>query len=127
MRAPAFGSWRLHHITPNILITHTPIDLRSDTVTRPTDAMCAAMAAAEVADDHANARLIGETLARDPRVQLDLATVQTNILVFNLAADAPTVVARTREQGVLIFAIGPRTVRAVTHLDVTREQYARAT
>jgi len=82
-----------------------------------------------LADDHANARLIGETLARDPRVQLDLSTVQTNILVFNVtpdAPDAPTVVARAREQGVLIFAFGPRTVRAVTHLDVSRDQCARA-
>ncbi|MBA2237907.1 MAG: hypothetical protein H0W24_04300, partial [Lysobacter sp.] len=29
----------------------TPIDLRSDTVTRPTEAMRAAMAGAEVGDD----------------------------------------------------------------------------
>ena len=31
--------------------TATPVDLRSDTVTRPTDAMRAAMAAAPVGDD----------------------------------------------------------------------------
>src|SRR5262249_556826 len=36
-------------------------------------------------DDHRNARLIGERLARSPRIALDLATVQTNILVFGLA------------------------------------------
>jgi threonine aldolase len=36
------------------------------------------------------------------------------------------VVARARERGLLIFDFGPRTVRAVTHLDVTREQCARA-
>ena len=80
-------------------------------------------------DDHANARLIGETLARHSRVQLDLTTVQTNILVFNLAEGAPdaaTVVSKARERGILIFAFGPRTVRAVTHLDVTREQCERA-
>jgi threonine aldolase len=56
---------------------------------------------------------------------LDLATVQTNIVVFRLAAAAPdaaTVVARASERGVLLFAFGPRTLRAVTHLDVTREQ-----
>jgi threonine aldolase len=32
-------------------MTETPIDLRSDTVTRPTPAMRAAIAAAEVGDD----------------------------------------------------------------------------
>jgi len=84
---------------------------------------------ARLAEDHANARLIGEAVAASPRVKLDLETVQTNILIFHLATDAPdapTVVERARERGVLIFAFGPRTVRAVTHLDVTREQCERA-
>jgi threonine aldolase len=84
---------------------------------------------ARLPEDHANARLIGERLAVSPRIVLDLATVQTNILVFSLAAGAPdaaTFVARARERGVLIFAFGPRTVRAVTHLDVSRAQCVRA-
>jgi threonine aldolase len=42
------------------------------------------------------------------------------------APDAPTVVARAKERGVLIFAFGPRTIRAVTHLDVSRQQCERA-
>jgi threonine aldolase len=82
-----------------------------------------------LAEDHANARLIAERLADSKRIVIDLATAQTNILVFGLALeapDAPTVVARARERGLLIFAFGPRTVRAVTHLDVTREQCERA-
>lgn len=76
-------------------------------------------------DDHANARLIAARLAGTPPAQLDPATVRTNIVVFGLAPGAPdaaTVVARAREAGVLVVAFGPRTVRAVTHLDVTREQ-----
>jgi threonine aldolase len=36
------------------------------------------------------------------------------------------VVSRARERGVLIFAFGPRTIRAVTHLDVSRQQCERA-
>ena len=82
-----------------------------------------------LAEDHANARLIAERLAASKRVVIDLAAAQTNILVFGLAPDAPdapTVVSRARERGLLIFAFGPRTVRAVTHLDVTREQCERA-
>ena len=82
-----------------------------------------------LADDHANARVLGERLAKSPRVALDLATLQTNILVFRLAADAPdaaSVVTQARARGVLIFAFGPRTLRAVTHLDVSAEQCARA-
>ena len=82
-----------------------------------------------LAEDHANARLIAERLAGSKRVIIDPAAAQTNILVFGLAPDAPdaaTVVTRAKERGVLIFAFGPRTVRAVTHLDVTREQCERA-
>jgi len=84
---------------------------------------------ARLADDHANARRIAERLARCPGVVLDLATVATNIVVFRLAPEAPdaaTVVARARERGVLIFAFTPRTVRFVTHLDVTAAQCAAA-
>jgi threonine aldolase len=79
--------------------------------------------------DHANARLIAERLSASPRINVDLATVQTNILVFNLADEAPdaaTFVGRAKERGVLIFAFGPRTIRAVTHLDVSRENCERA-
>jgi threonine aldolase len=76
-----------------------------------------------LADDHANARLIGERLAVCPGVRLDLDELETNIVVFKLeeaAPDAATVVARARERDVLVMAFGPRTVRAVTHLDVSR-------
>jgi threonine aldolase len=82
-----------------------------------------------LAEDHANARLIAERIATSDRIIIDLATVHTNILVFGLSADAPdapTVVARARERGLLIFAFGPRTIRAVTHLDVSQEQCKRA-
>lgn len=84
---------------------------------------------ARLAEDHANARLLAEALAPCPGVQLDLATVQTNIVVFHLApgaCDAATLVAQARERGVLLNAFGPRTVRAVTHLDVDAAQVAQA-
>jgi threonine aldolase len=81
-------------------------------------------------EDHANARRLAERLAAGAPVLLDLATVQTNIVVFHLPAtlalDAPTLSARAREQGVLVNAFGPRTVRAVTHLDVTAAMCERA-
>ena len=82
-----------------------------------------------LAEDHAHARRLAEALAGCPAVRLDLATVQTNIVVFHLAPEGPdaaTLVARSRDAGVLLNAFGARTVRAVTHLDVTREQVDRA-
>ena len=80
-------------------------------------------------EDHANARLIAERLGQSSAVIIDAARVQTNIVIFGLAAGAPdagTVVRRAADGGVLVFAFGPRSVRAVTHLDVTREQCQRA-
>lgn len=85
---------------------------------------------ARLPDDHTNARALAERLSAAVPVQLDLATVQTNIVVFHLPEamplDAPTLSARAREQGVLVNAFGPRTIRAVTHLDVTRAQCEHA-
>jgi threonine aldolase len=82
-----------------------------------------------LADDHDNARRIATRVAQSRHVDLDPATVRTNILVFDIGPggpDAATVVGRARDRGVLVFAFGPRTVRAVTHLDVTAQQCDRA-
>ncbi len=85
---------------------------------------------ARLPEDHANAYAFAARLCAGAPVQLDLTTVQTNIVVFHLPAtmplDAPALSARAREQGVLVNAFGPRTVRAVTHLDVSRAQCERA-
>ena len=68
--------------------------------------------------------------AQVPPVELDLKTVQTNIVVFKLPdaipLDAPELSARARARGVLVNAFGPRTIRAVSHLDVNREQCEKA-
>jgi threonine aldolase len=77
-------------------------------------------------EDHANARAFAERLRSGAPVQLDLASVQTNIVVFHLPAavplDASALSARARERGVLVNAMAARTLRAVTHLDVSRAQ-----
>ena len=80
-------------------------------------------------EDHANARALAERLAASGRFTLDLATVQSNIVIFHLpegAPDAATLVAAARSRGVLIVAFGDRTVRAVTHLDVSGAQCEEA-
>ena len=82
-----------------------------------------------LADDHANAQLIASHLRTHPLIRLAADPVQTNIVIFSVVdggPDAPAVVAAARSKGVLVVAFGPRTLRAVTHLDVTREQCERA-
>ena len=80
-------------------------------------------------EDHDNCRAIAERLAQCRYARVDLDRVMTNILIFDIAEEgpeAPVVVERARKAGVLVFAFGPRTVRAVTHLNVTRAQCERA-
>jgi threonine aldolase len=82
-----------------------------------------------LADDHSNARHIASELTRSKRIVIDLDRVETNIIVFDVtdaAPDAATVVEGARERGVLVFAFGPRTIRAVTHLDVDEDACRRA-
>ena len=84
-----------------------------------------------LAEDHANARLLAAELLRGDDVQLDPATVQTNIVVFTLVErrgvpDAAAFVDACRARGVWLNAFGPRTVRAVTHLDVSADQVRAA-
>ncbi len=67
-----------------------------------------------LAEDHEHARLLAEACGVDP------ATVDTNIVVVP-CDDATGFVAAARERGVLVSAVGARTVRLVTHLDVTRQ------
>ena len=78
--------------------------------------------------DHAHARRLAGGLASLPGVKLDPADVETNIVIFDLAGvlDAGAFVARLAEHGVRMSVLGPRTVRAVTHLDIDESGVERA-
>lgn len=78
-----------------------------------------------LAADHARARRLAEAIAPLPGVQLDLETVQTNIVYFRVE-NAAELAAACRAQGVAFNALGPRTVRLVTHHQVTDEGIERA-
>jgi threonine aldolase len=78
-----------------------------------------------LAEDHANARLLGEALARCGGVRV--APVDTNIVVATLAGrTAPEVVAALGGSGVLAIAMDTYTLRLVTHRDVSRQDCQRA-
>jgi threonine aldolase len=68
-----------------------------------------------LAEDHEHARLLADACGLDP------AVVDTNIVLVDVP-DAPTVVAAAREHDVLVSAVGPRSLRLVTHLDVSRAE-----
>ncbi|HEY0318438.1 MAG TPA: GntG family PLP-dependent aldolase [Solirubrobacterales bacterium] len=77
-----------------------------------------------LAEDHENARLLAEGLAELPGVSIDPATVETNIVIFDVP-DPAGFVGKLAAQGVEMSLLDSR-VRAVTHLDVDREGIERA-
>jgi threonine aldolase len=83
---------------------------------------------ARLGEDHANARVLAEAVAKHEAAEIDLATVQTNMVIFQLrkGEDAAAFCAALKEKGVLAGALGPRVVRFVTHFDVSREDCGRA-
>jgi threonine aldolase len=86
-----------------------------------------------LADDHANARALAEGLAKLPGLAIDLASVQTNIVIFRVergtgatsAAATAEMVAGCGARKVKIHAIGPTTIRCVTHKDIDAEDIER--
>ena len=82
-----------------------------------------------LADDHANAKYLAESIADIPGIALDPARVKTNIVFFDLAPDAPNaaeMAERLARAGVLIGPSGERRMRAVTHYGIERQDIEAA-
>jgi len=80
-------------------------------------------------EDHDNARWLAEQLAAMPGIAIDPATVETNIVIFDVSATGLTsseISAQLKQRGVLINGISPTAMRAVTHYDVDRAGCQRA-
>ena len=74
-----------------------------------------------LAEDHANARRMAEQIALVPGIGVDLATVETDIVIFEVAPQrmpAAALVEALRSRGVQVSAIGPSRIRAVTHYGI---------
>lgn len=80
---------------------------------------------ARLVDDHARARRIAGVVAAAFPAAVDPAAVQTNIVVIE-SLDAAQVVARCREDGVLLGLLDPTHARLVTHLDVGDDEVDQA-
>ena len=77
-----------------------------------------------LADDHANAKHLAELLQAIPGVAVDVSAVETNMVMFQVPKSSQStahLLKDCREAGVLLNAVGERSFRAVTHLDVNRE------
>jgi threonine aldolase len=73
-------------------------------------------------EDHANARLLANGVAEFPMVDIDLSTVQTNIVIFSVAgvSDVSPLLGELKKRGVLAGSAASHQIRFVTHKDVDR-------
>jgi threonine aldolase len=81
---------------------------------------------ARIAEDHANARVFAGIIAGREGIHVEPAAIETNIVNVDLDASATLVATRARALGLAVNASGPRRLRAVTHLDVSRQDAERA-
>jgi threonine aldolase len=77
-----------------------------------------------IVEDHANAKRFAEILSDSPTVRP--SEPDSNIVMVDLQSDAQPASARLAQAGVLMSAYGPKRLRAVTHLDVSRADVERA-
>jgi threonine aldolase len=80
-------------------------------------------------DDHGNAQLLAAAIRNIEGLTLQPDQVDTNIVIFRVdpaIGTAAEFVVRLKEQNVLMLAISPTQIRAVTHLDVTEKQVCDA-
>ncbi|WP_328701991.1 threonine aldolase family protein [Aestuariimicrobium ganziense] len=77
-------------------------------------------------DDHAAAKGFAEEVAALVPDAVDPAQVPTNIVVLRTPGPAAPIAAAAAERGVLVSALGPRMLRAVTHLDVDEQSCREA-
>ena len=80
-------------------------------------------------EDHEKARAFADRVSRSPILQIDLQSVQTNIVVIDISKTGKStneVLEELRSRGALLTDANFTSIRAVTHLDVTLEQVSRA-
>jgi threonine aldolase len=73
-------------------------------------------------EDHDNARRLANGLKEFDGISVDMGTVQTNIVladVSGLGIDEEEFVMNCKRVGVLLFSMGPKKVRFVTHFGIT--------
>jgi threonine aldolase len=82
-----------------------------------------------LAEDHQNARILARAISQVSCLRLVPAEVETNLVWFEVDPEfgTSTHVAKTlARQGILLLTFGPKTLRACTHLDVSKAQIQKA-
>lgn len=78
-------------------------------------------------EDHEKAKVLADAINKNPNLEIDMDSVQTNILIFKpLKINADEALLKCKEKGLLCSAGKLNSIRAVTHLDVSVEEVKEA-
>jgi threonine aldolase len=83
---------------------------------------------ARLEEDHRHAKSLASAIHSVVPTAVNPEDVDTNIVVLDLngaSASAAQINAQLKEAGILTSALGPTTLRLVTHLDVSADQIAQ--
>lgn len=70
-------------------------------------------------EDHRRAKVLAETIASCPKLSIDPATVETNIVIFELhEGEVSEAITQLEQKGVRMVPFGARTIRATFHFQV---------
>ncbi len=84
---------------------------------------------ARLAEDHANARLLADLLMHVDSLDVDAASVRTNIVIVGIGRtglDSTNLAGMLKGRGVLVGTVDSSTIRMLTHFDVGRPQIEKA-
>jgi threonine aldolase len=76
-----------------------------------------------LAEDHANAQILAAAFAETDGFSLEFGSVETNLVwvrVDPALGTAADVAAYLRSRSILVSALGPQSIRACTHLDISQ-------
>ncbi len=77
-------------------------------------------------EDNQKARFFAEEISKLNNIEIDLSTVQSNIVIFKVKIDPAKLLDDLKSEGVLLAEGSPGFIRAVFHLDVSIEQTERS-
>ena len=82
-----------------------------------------------LAKDHANAKFLANAIEEMPGLRLDPGPVETNLVFFDVSESgktAPEITSKLLESGIRMGATTEKRIRAVTHLDVSKDDVQKA-
>ncbi len=80
-----------------------------------------------LAEDHENAKILADAISKMPHIELDPDSVETNLIIFKVGGlPAQELADNLYERGVWVLPTEKDSIRAVTNLEVSREQIYQA-